>query len=99
MKIVNGVIRMTVSEAEARRLCKPLSCPLCEMGHKPTLQGRPMMIKGDRYNWKNQPERLIYLGKNWSGNGYWHQFALVACPNKVWCEVTESQLDGFERTV
>jgi len=25
---------------------------------------------GERYNWKNQSERLIYLGNNFSGNGY-----------------------------
>ena len=29
---------------------------------------------GGKYNWKGQPDRLIYLGRNWSGNGYWHQF-------------------------
>jgi len=56
-------------------------------------------IKGEKYNWKNQKERLIYLGKNWSGNGYWHQFALVESPHKVWCEVLDNQLSGFERTV
>ena len=33
--------------------------------------------RGDRCNWVNQAERLVYLGRNWSGNGYWHQFALV----------------------
>lgn len=53
---------------------------------------------GGRYNWKGQPERLIYMGRNWSGNGYWHQFALVDKPNKVWCEVQDNELDGFEET-
>lgn len=51
---------------------------------------------GGRYNWRGQPERLIYLGRNWSGNGYWHQFALVSEPDVVWCEVTDSDLDSFE---
>jgi hypothetical protein len=43
MKIINGVMWMTVTEAEARRLSKPLTCPLCEMGHKPTLHEPPQM--------------------------------------------------------
>lgn len=53
---------------------------------------------GGRYNWRGQPERLIYLGRNWSGNGYWQQFALVNEPDVVWCEVTDGDLDHFERT-
>ncbi len=53
---------------------------------------------GGRYNWKNQPERLIYLGKNKSGNGYWHQFALVNSPNKVWSEVLDAELSSFEES-
>jgi hypothetical protein len=35
---------------------------------------------GGRYNWKGQPERLIYVGYNRSGNGYWHQFAKIEKP-------------------
>jgi len=57
------------------------------------------MVKGGRYNFKDQPERLIYLGNNWSGNGDWHQFALVESPHTVWCEVKENQFNLFERTV
>jgi len=53
---------------------------------------------GGRYNWRNQPERLIYLGHNWSGNGFWHQFALVEEPENVWCEVLDSDLESFEET-
>jgi hypothetical protein len=53
---------------------------------------------GRRYNWKGQSERLIYLGFNWSGNGFWHQFALVEEPEKVWCEVLTDQLSSFEET-
>ena len=59
---------------------------------------RPRMEIGGRYNWRNQPERLIYLGKNWSGNGFWHQFALVDEPETVWCEVLDSDLEHFEET-
>lgn len=58
---------------------------------------------GGKYNWKGQPERLIYLGNiylgnNWSENGYWHQFALVESPDVVWCEVLGSDLHMIEET-
>lgn len=56
------------------------------------------MVEGGKYNWKGQPERLIYMGRNWSGNGYWHQFALVDKPYKVWCEVQDNELDRIEET-
>lgn len=52
-----------------------------------------------RYNWKHQPERLVYIGRNWSGNGYWHQFELVNKPGKVWCEVVDADLPALEETV
>ena len=54
---------------------------------------------GGKYNWKNQSERLVYLGYNFSGNGNWHQFALVETPTKVWCEVLDSDLNMIEETV
>jgi hypothetical protein len=53
---------------------------------------------GGRYNWKGQPERLIYLGCNFSGNGFWHQFAKVGEPEKIWCEVLTEDLASFEAT-
>lgn len=49
---------------------------------------------GDRYNWKNQPERLVYMGRN----GVWHQFAKVESPEEVWCEVLTSDLHMLEPT-
>lgn len=60
---------------------------------------RSSMKKGGRYNWRGQPERLIYIGHNWSGNGYWHQFELVDKPGVVWCEVLDSDLPSIEETV
>ena len=36
-----------------------------------------VLVVGENYKFKNQPERLKYIGKNWSGNGYWHQFEKV----------------------
>ena len=58
-----------------------------------TVSKENITING-RYNWKYQPERLIYMGKV----GYWHQFAKVEEPSKVWCEVIDSDLDKFEVT-
>lgn len=54
------------------------------------------MKVGGKYRWIGQPERLVYLGHNWSGNGYWHQFAKVESPDEVWCEVLSSDLCLFE---
>jgi hypothetical protein len=53
---------------------------------------------GGKYNWRNQPERLVYLGRNWSGNGFWHQFAKVDSPAIVWCEVLDDDLPMIEET-
>jgi hypothetical protein len=56
------------------------------------------MVLSGRYNWKNQEERLIYLGYNWSGNGFWHQFAKIDNPTEVWCEVLTGDLHMIEET-
>jgi hypothetical protein len=53
---------------------------------------------GKKYNFKGQFECLIYLGNNWSGNGYWHQFALVEKPDEVWAEMLDSDLVVIEET-
>lgn len=58
---------------------------------------RPFAI-GDRCNWISQPERLIFLGRNWSGNGFWNQFAKVESPYEVWCEVPDEDLHSIELT-
>lgn len=47
--------------------------------------------RGGLYRFKGQPERLKYVGHNWSGNGYWHQFELEGKPG-VWAEVLTSDL-------
>ena len=55
------------------------------------------MKKGSICNWKHDKKRkLIYLGYNWSGNGMWHQFALITNPEKIWCEVLDSDLHMIE---
>jgi hypothetical protein len=54
---------------------------------------------GDRCNWKGQPERLVYRGYNYSGNGYWHQFSLVDKEEEaIWCEVLDSDIHHIELT-
>ena len=69
---------------------------MSEQAEKPN-QG-PEMEKGRHYNWKCEPDRkLVYLGCNWSGNGYWHQFALADDSAKeVWCEITDKELPLIE---
>jgi hypothetical protein len=52
------------------------------------------MKRGGRYNWKGQPERLVYLGKK----GFWHQFRKIGDPRPVWCEVLDENLHMLEET-
>lgn len=52
------------------------------------------MKRGGRYNWKSQPDRLIYLGKK----GAWHQFKKIGDPREVWCEVLSEDLHMLEET-
>ena len=53
---------------------------------------------GDRYNWKNQPERLVYVGMCEPRNGRWHQFEKVDEPGVVWCEVQPQYMYMLELT-
>ena len=52
------------------------------------------MVRGGRYNWKNQPDRLIYIRKF----NAWHQFKKIGDPRAVWCEVLDSDLPMLEET-
>lgn len=56
------------------------------------------MEVGDRYNWKSQPERLVYIGMCEPRNGRWHQFAKVDEPDVVWCEVQPQDMHMLEET-
>jgi len=49
---------------------------------------------GGRYNWRNQPDRLIYLRKF----GIWHQFKKIGDTREVWCEVLDDDLRMLEET-
>jgi hypothetical protein len=53
---------------------------------------------GGHYNWKNQPQRLIYTGMCEPRNGRWHQFEKVGEPGVVWCEVLTADLHMLEET-
>lgn len=53
---------------------------------------------GGFYNWKNQPERLVYMGPKLYPDGTWFQFAKVETPYKCWSEVRASDLVNFEET-
>lgn len=60
----------------------------------------PAMLKvNGKYNWKGQSDRLIYLGYNFSGKGYWHQFRKIGAPRPVWCEVADSDIHMLEETI
>lgn len=56
------------------------------------------LVVGGFYNWKNQPERLIYLGRKQFGWQFLHQFALVDSPQEVRYEVTSGYLSYIEET-
>ena len=50
-------------------------------------------IVGNRYNWKHQPERLVYMGKHRG----WHQFRKLG-ETGVWCEVLDSDAHLLEES-
>ena len=50
------------------------------------------LVVGQHYRFKCSNEQLVYLGYNWSGNGNWHQFALVEEPEVVWAEIPKGDL-------
>lgn len=56
------------------------------------------MVLHESYNFQNQSERLKYIGHNFSGNGYWHQFEKISEPCVVWCECQDSDLEMIVKT-
>ena len=56
------------------------------------------MVINEKYNFTNQEERLNYVGYNFSGNGYWHQFEKTSNPGVVWSELQNSDLWMIELT-
>lgn len=67
------------------------------MTHAITAAG---LTVGGRYNWKHQPERLVYMGRrHYPGDRRtWHQFAKIEAPDVCWSEVLDSDLPNFEQT-
>jgi hypothetical protein len=67
---------------------------------QPAMTHKDQLVVGGRYNWKDQPERLVYLGKHQDHPQCrgWFQFAKIEEPEKVWCEVREEDLASFEET-
>lgn len=55
---------------------------------------------GGLYNWKGQPERLVYMGtRRYRGDLLlWHRFAKVETPEVCWSEVLTPELAMFEET-
>jgi len=59
-------------------------------------RGITMSVKfkvGGKYNFRNQPERLKYIGLK----GAWHQFAKVG-ETEVWAEILDGQYSMMEKT-
>lgn len=77
-----------------------IPCPDCkgtgdapEQREKVELTASVLKI-GGKYNWKGQPERLVYLGRERG----WHQFAKVDEPRNIWSEVLGEDLHMLEET-
>jgi len=51
------------------------------------------LVRGGKYNFKHQPERLKYIGLERN----WHQFELVG-KQGVWCELLDTDLHMIEET-
>lgn len=58
------------------------------------------LVKGGRYNWKGQKERLVYIGTAGytADHRIWYQFAKENNPNVCWSEVPASDLSNFEES-
>ena len=56
--------------------------------------------KGKFYNFKNQQERLVFMGRKFYPGDprMWFQFAKVASPDEVWAEVLQETLKLIEET-
>ena len=56
--------------------------------------------KGKLYNFKNQPERLVFMGRKFypGDQRMWFQFAKVESPYEVWVEIFQADLHLIEET-
>jgi hypothetical protein len=58
--------------------------------------GPENMVLNGSYRFSDQKEILTYVGHNWSGNGFWHQFEKASKPGVVWSEVLGYELELLE---
>jgi len=52
--------------------------------------------KGQFYRYIGDDTKLKYIGKNWSGNGYWHQFYGAREDGVVWSVLSDADLHMIE---
>jgi len=71
-----------------------ITCADCAYDTKSASSGNSDLLLGGRYNWINQTEQLVYVGKQ----GVWHQFSLVGDAD-IWCEVLARDLHMMEKTI
>lgn len=69
-----------------------VGCTQCEALH-PSASCSNDLLYGGSYNFKNQPERLKYIGQHKG----WHQFELIG-KQGVWCELLDGDLHMIEET-
>jgi hypothetical protein len=70
-----------------------------EMYPQTSLTSLTSLTVGGRYHWRHNPEpKLVYVGHNRSGNGYWHQFEQAGKPGKIWCEIKDDEIHLLEET-
>jgi hypothetical protein len=50
---------------------------------------------GKLYKFRADENELKYIGNNWSGNGYWHQFEKDGYDG-VWCELANNEIRLIE---
>ncbi|MBN49943.1 MAG: hypothetical protein CMN85_10410 [Spongiibacteraceae bacterium] len=70
-----------------------ITSPICRAHDQRAGSSSRQLRRGGEYNFRNQPERLKYLGKR----GNWHQFEKIG-ERGVWCELLDSDLCLIEET-
>ena len=90
------LVRVVDAAQKFAALASPAQAPAAPSVGEPVT--RDTLRIGGRYNWKGQPERLVYMGLCEPRNGRWHQFAKVDAPTVCWSEVTDDDLRSFEAT-
>lgn len=57
---------------------------------------QPVFTIWEHYNWKNQPERLVYTNRICINRRFWNQFEEIGKPGVIWCEVPDSDMHLLE---